>query len=83
MRKKSSIISTILLIIILLVGLSVMLYPTISDWWNSKTQSRAIATYSQAVEQMDDSETQLTTKSSTTCQPRFPTLTRLAAMMTF
>ena len=59
MRKKSSVISTLLLIFILLVGLSVMLYPTISDWWNSKTQTRAIASYSEVVEQMDDSETQL------------------------
>ncbi len=58
MRKKSSIISTIILIFILLVGLSVMLYPTISDWWNSKTQSRAVASYNQAVEQLDDGETQ-------------------------
>ena len=49
-KKKTGVISTIFLILILLVGLSVMLYPTISDWWNSKVQPRAIASYSQAVE---------------------------------
>ena len=38
---------------LLLVGLSVMLYPTVSDWWNSRVQTRAIATYNQSVEQMD------------------------------
>lgn len=45
MRKKKGKMSTILLVVILLVGLSVMLYPIISDWWNSHTQSRAIAVY--------------------------------------
>lgn len=58
MSKKSNIISTIVLIIMLLVGLSVMLYPTISDWWNSKVQSRAVATYNEAVAEMDDGETE-------------------------
>lgn len=53
MRKKSGIISTIILVIILLVGLSVMLYPTISDWWNSKVQSYAVANYNDAVQQLD------------------------------
>lgn len=42
----------------LLVGLSVMLYPTVSDWWNSKVQSRAVASYQEAVAQMDDGETE-------------------------
>lgn len=58
MRKKSNIISTILLTIMLLVGLSVMLYPTVSDWWNSKVQSRAVASYQEAVAEMDDGETE-------------------------
>lgn len=53
MRKKSGIISTIILVIILLVGLSVMLYPTISDWWNSKVQSYAVAHYNETVQQLD------------------------------
>ncbi len=54
MRKKRISLSTIILVIILLVGLSVMLYPTVSDWWNSRVQSQAIATYDSAVEQIDD-----------------------------
>ena len=32
-----------------------MLYPTISDWWNSKVQSRAIASYSEALTEIDNS----------------------------
>ena len=50
--------TTILLIFIFLVGLSLMLYPTISDWWNSFHQSQAIASYRQQVEQMSDEDYQ-------------------------
>ncbi len=56
MRKKSSIITTIIFTIILLVGLSVMLYPIISNWWNSKVQSRAVANYNDAIVKMDNSD---------------------------
>lgn len=58
MRKKSGIVSTVILIIILLVGLSVMLYPSFSDWWNKRVQSRVVAGYQEAVMQMDDGETE-------------------------
>ncbi len=54
MRKKSGLISTIFFTIVLLVGLSVMLYPTISNWWNSKVQSRAVANYEEVVANLDD-----------------------------
>lgn len=53
-RRKSGIFSTIILIIILLVGLCVMLYPTVSDWWNSKVQSRAIASYNDIIQTIDN-----------------------------
>ena len=46
--------STILLIVILIIGLSLLLYPTFSDWWNSFHQSRAIASYTEQVANMDD-----------------------------
>lgn len=39
----------VLLSCALLVGIGMMLYPSVSDWWNSMHQSRAIATYQQAV----------------------------------
>ena len=55
-KKKKSLLTTILLVFILLVGLSVMLYPTVSNWWNIKVQTRAIATYDKAVSNLDDSE---------------------------
>ena len=46
--------STIILILIFLVGLSVMLYPTVSDYVNQKNQSRAVASYSEEVENLAD-----------------------------
>ena len=45
---------TVILVLILLTGLSLLLYPTVSDYWNSLHQSRAIATYSEAVAEIDD-----------------------------
>ena len=38
----------------LLVGLSLLLYPSVSDYWNSFRQSRAIATYAEEVAEIDD-----------------------------
>ncbi len=46
-------LSTIFLVVILLTGLSLLLYPTVSDYWNSFHQSRAIANYSEQVKKMD------------------------------
>ncbi|HAL88884.1 MAG TPA: class C sortase, partial [Clostridiales bacterium] len=51
MRKHAS---TIALILILVVGLSLMLYPSFSNRWNEAHQSRAIANYSQEVAKLDD-----------------------------
>lgn len=51
MRKHAS---TIFLILILVVGLSLMLYPSLSNWWNEAHQSRAIAAYSQEVSKLDE-----------------------------
>ncbi|MBR5284643.1 MAG: class C sortase [Clostridia bacterium] len=37
--------STIILLVTFFIGLSVLLYPSISSYWNSKTQSEAIVNY--------------------------------------
>lgn len=47
-------LSTILLILVFLIGLSLLLYPTVSDYWNSLHQSRAIATYAEQVAEIDN-----------------------------
>jgi sortase A len=48
--------SYIILIIVFLIGLSLLLYPTVSDWWNSFHQSRAIMNYTQMVANLNDEE---------------------------
>ena len=48
--------STILPILILLIGLSLMLYPSFADWWNSFHSSRAIASYEEQVANIDDAQ---------------------------
>ena len=47
MKKKRS--TNILLVLILLAGLSMMLYPSVSNYWNSFHQTRAIAHYAESV----------------------------------
>ncbi len=47
---------TIILILVFLTGLSLLLYPTVSDWWNSLHQSRAISDYAQTVANLDNDE---------------------------
>ena len=54
MRHKKGRLTTVLLVMIFLVGLSVMLYPVLSNWWNTHTQSRVVAGYQQAVAEIDD-----------------------------
>lgn len=54
MTKKKGNLTTLFLILILLAGLSLLLYPTVSDYWNSFHQSRAIAAYAEQVAEMDD-----------------------------
>ena len=53
MKKHAS---TILLFLILFIGLSLLLYPTFADWWNSFHQSRAVASYVEQVANMDDDQ---------------------------
>lgn len=49
MKKKHK-WSTFILLSIFFIGLSVMLYPAISNYWNSKTQSKAIVDYEKMLE---------------------------------
>ena len=53
MKKKSSFV-TVILIAAFLIGVLLLLYPTISDYWNSFHQSRAIASYAEQVADLDD-----------------------------
>ena len=46
-------LSTIVLILVFLVGLSLLLYPSVSNYWNSFHASRAIASYSEQAASLD------------------------------
>lgn len=45
--------TNILLILILVAGLSLLIYPSFSDYWNSFTQSKVIVDYTQQIENLD------------------------------
>ena len=47
---------TITLIIILMMGLALLLYPSVSDYWNSLHQSQAITNYVEAVASIDSNK---------------------------
>ena len=49
MRKHKVVI---LLTVGFLVGICILLYPAVSDYWNGKTQSRAIVDYESILDQM-------------------------------
>lgn len=56
MKKKTSNFITVLLVLILLVGLSLLLYPSVSDYWNSFHQSKAITEYAERVASLDEDQ---------------------------
>ena len=56
MKKKKGNFITILLILILLAGLSLLLYPSVSDYWNFFHQTRAIASYAEEVANLDQNQ---------------------------
>ena len=55
MKKKGNFLN-ILLVLVFLVGLSLLLYPSVSDYWNSFHQTRAIATYSEEVANLENEQ---------------------------
>ena len=52
-RRRGNKFATIILALIFLAGLCLILYPAVSDYWNTLHQSRAIAEYAKKVAQMD------------------------------
>ena len=46
----------LILCLIILIGVGLLSYPSVADWWNSFHQSRAIASYATAVSQLDTKE---------------------------
>ena len=53
MKKKAT---TVILILVFFLGLSLLLYPSISDWYNSYHQSRVVVSFAEAVSRVNDEE---------------------------
>ena len=53
---KRNRITTILLLLLLIAGLSLLLYPSVSDYWNSFHSSRAISAYTEDVASLDEAQ---------------------------
>ena len=56
MKKRNANWTTFLLLVLLLAGLSLLLYPMLSDYWNSLHQSRAITSYAEQVAGLDTAQ---------------------------
>lgn len=56
MKRKANHAATIILILILIVGLSLLLYPSVSDYWNSFHSSQAISTYMENIADLDENQ---------------------------
>lgn len=50
MRRQGT---TVILMLVFVIGLSLLLYPSFSDWWNSMHQSQAVASYVEEVAHID------------------------------
>lgn len=54
--KITSKIVTLILLIVFFVGLCVLLYPSVSQYWNSRVQSQAIVDYDAMVDSLSDED---------------------------
>ena len=52
MKNAANKIFTLILLVVFFVGLSVLLYPSVSQYWNSKVQSRAVLDYDRMMQAM-------------------------------
>lgn len=57
-KRKGNRLTTFLLVLVLLIGLSLLLYPTISNYINSINQSNVISHYTEIVANMEDEDCQ-------------------------
>ncbi len=56
MKKKNDVIVTVIFVTMFFVGLCIMLYPIVSNWWNKVHQAKAVASYQESVSVMDVSK---------------------------
>ena len=54
--KKRDRIYTLILVVVLIAGLSLLLYPSFSDWWNSRIQTKLISHYNEVISTMNEED---------------------------
>ncbi|MBP3729299.1 MAG: class C sortase [Lachnospiraceae bacterium] len=62
MKKKRGIGSTIILLLLLVLGVAILLYPTVADWWNTRRARSLMTEYESGIAQMDDRQTEIERK---------------------
>ncbi|MBQ9901976.1 MAG: class C sortase [Clostridia bacterium] len=56
MKQTTNRIFTLILLIVFFIGLSVLLYPALSQYWNSKVQSKAVVDYERLIKDMSEED---------------------------
>ena len=56
MKQTTNKLFTLILLIVFFIGLSVLLYPALSQYWNSKVQSKAITDYDKLLQGMSEED---------------------------
>jgi sortase A len=52
-NKKGPSLTTFILVAILLLGVALVAYPSVSNWWNEVRSTRAVTNYQEEVQEMD------------------------------
>lgn len=55
-RSRLSWLGTVALILVLLVGVLVLLYPTVSNWWNQNIASHAVLNYDETASSLSEAD---------------------------
>lgn len=78
-RKKTtdtvSRIISVFFAMVLVVGLTLLAYPTVADWWNRMHQSRAVATYIEETEDLSKTERKRMLDAAHAYNTKLPTIT--------
>lgn len=73
-------LSTLFFILIFLIGLSIFLYPTVSNLWNEHLNSKQILDYTEQVSQISDEQQQTLLQNARTYNQHFPDQAALSAL---
>ncbi len=56
MKRLKNILLTLYIGLLFIVGIGVLVYPSFSNWWNGRMQSRAVASYNEAVDNLSKTD---------------------------